>query len=178
MSEEVFSGPAVSLFEMLEAREMRAKRQEDLLKEYPDATLLLATMNIPGPVKNSEVLSQVFSQMITCIKQKLSFCPIITSAEYNYKTGTEFYLVVDILPAILKKNMVDLEENYAYGRLFDLDVHYYSEGLQSLSRQDIGFLPRRCLICQKNAKECGRQRRHSIEDMQVKVTEIIDKKEG
>ncbi|AYW48231.1 citrate lyase holo-[acyl-carrier protein] synthase [Tetragenococcus osmophilus] len=174
MSEQVFSGPSVSLGEMLDAREMRASRQEEFLQKYPEATLLLATMNIPGEVKNSAVLSRAFSQMVVQIKQELSSYSIITSAEYNLKTGPEFYLVADISPAALKEKMVGLEENYTYGRLFDLDIHYIKDGLQSLSRQDIGFSPRRCLICQRNAKECGRERRHSIEEMQNKITAIIN----
>ncbi|MDN6251367.1 MAG: citrate lyase holo-[acyl-carrier protein] synthase [Tetragenococcus koreensis] len=32
-------------------------------------------------------------------------------------------------------------------------------------------------MCQRNAKECGRERRHSTEEMQAKVVEIIDKEE-
>ena len=177
MSEQVFSGAEVSLTEMLDAREMRARRQEAFLQEYPETTLLLATMNIPGQVKNSVVLSRVFSQMVAQIKQELSSYSIVTSAEYNLKTGPEFYLVADITRATLNKKMVGLEENDAYGRLFDLDVHYLEEGLQSLSRQDIEISPRRCFICQRNAKECGRERRHSTEEMQAKVVEIIDKEE-
>lgn len=51
MSEQVFTGPSVSLVEMLDAREMRASRQEEFLKQHSEATLLLATMNIPGEVK-------------------------------------------------------------------------------------------------------------------------------
>ncbi|AYW51074.1 citrate lyase holo-[acyl-carrier protein] synthase [Tetragenococcus halophilus] len=177
MSEQVFTGPSVSLVEMLDAREMRASRQEEFLKQHSEATLLLATMNIPGEVKNSAILSRVFSQMVAQIKQELSSYSIVTSAEYNLKTGSEFYLVADITPATLKKKMVGLEENDAYGRLFDLDIHYLENGLQSLSRQDIGISPRTCLICQKNAKECGRERRHLIEEMQVKIAEIIGKEE-
>lgn len=173
MSEDVFSGSDVSLVEMLDTRERRVQYQEKLLNKYPGATLLLATMNIPGPVKNSATLSRVFSQMVEQIKQELTAYQVFTTREEHLKTGSEFYLVAAISPEALKKKMIDLEENYSYGRLFDLDVHYLTDRLQSISRQDIGLAPRRCLICQRNAKECGRERRHSIAEMQEKIIEII-----
>ncbi|GMA07008.1 citrate lyase holo-ACP synthase [Tetragenococcus halophilus subsp. flandriensis] len=175
MSEEVFSGAEVSLGEMLETRERRASHQEALLNKWPDASLLLATMNIPGPVKNSIVLSRVFSQMVTQIKERLANIHVFYNVAYDLKTGPEFYLLADVSPMILKEMMIDLEENFPYGRLFDLDVHYFADGLQSISRQDINLSPRQCLICHREAKECGRQRRHSVEEMQEKIAEIIDK---
>lgn len=174
MSEGIFSGSEVSLIEMLDARESRAQRQERLLNEYPDAALLLATMNIPGPVKNSTTLSRVFSQLVEQIKKELTAYQVFTIREDNLKTGPEFYAVVKVSPLTLKEKMIDIEENHPYGRLLDLDIHYISGGLQSVSRQDIELPPRKCLICQKNAKECGRERRHSIAEMQTKIIEIIE----
>lgn len=175
MSEQVFSGAEVSLAEMLETRELRASRQTELLHKWPNASLLLATMNMPGPVKNSVVLSRVFSQMVVQIKEKLADIHVLYKVEYDFKTGAEFYLLAEVSPVTLKEMMIDLEENFPYGRLFDLDIHYFADGLQSISRQDIDLSPRQCLICQKNAKECGRERRHSVEEMQAKIAEIIDK---
>jgi len=173
MSEEVFSGAEVALAEMLETRERRASRQEALLHKWPDASLLLATMNIPGPVKNSTVLSRVFSQMVAQIKEKLANIHVFYNVEYDIKTGPEFYLLAEVSPVTLKEMMIDLEENFPYGRLFDLDIHFLDDGLQSISRQDINLPPRQCLICHREAKECGRQRRHSVEEMQEKIAEII-----
>jgi len=174
MSEEVFSGAEVSLAEMLETRERRVSRQEALLHKWPDASLLLATMNIPGPVKSSVVLSRIFSQMVAQIKKQLADIHVLYKVEYDIKTGPEFYLLADVSPMFLKEVMIDLEENFPYGRLFDLDIHYFADSLQSISRQDINLPPRQCLICHREAKECGRQRRHSVEEMQEKIAEIIN----
>lgn len=175
MSEKVFSGGEVSLEEMLNAREKRVLHQKNLLNEYRDSTVLLASMNIPGPVKNSAVLSRVFSQVLDTIKQEIDNGYILKTLEFNIKTGPEFYAVVACSPKTLKKKMVEIEETHSYGRLLDLDIHYLEEGPQSVSRQDLNLPPRKCLICRKNAKECGRQRRHSIKEMQAKIIEIINK---
>ena len=49
----------ITLTEMLEARERRARRQQALLREGGSA-LICFTMNIAGPVKNSELIRQGF----------------------------------------------------------------------------------------------------------------------
>ena len=46
----MFNGEKVTLLEMLDAREQRAT-QKELLETAPEASLLSATMNIPGEVK-------------------------------------------------------------------------------------------------------------------------------
>ena len=48
----MFNGEKVTLLEMLDAREQRAATQKELLETAPEASLLSATMNIPGEVKN------------------------------------------------------------------------------------------------------------------------------
>ena len=55
----MFNGEKVTLLEMLDAREQRAATQKELLETAPEASLLSATMNIPGS-KNSPTLTAVF----------------------------------------------------------------------------------------------------------------------
>ena len=54
----------VSLMEMLDARERRARRQRELLEQYRQ-TLLCFTMNIAGPVKNSRRPGNLGSDLFT-----------------------------------------------------------------------------------------------------------------
>lgn len=89
------------------------------------------------------------------------------------ETGPEYYLAVSLAPQELKQRMVKIEETHPYGRLVDLDVLWGNEELKSLHRGDLGLPPRRCFMCQEEAKVCGRNRRHSLEAMQEKITEII-----
>ena len=42
---------------------------------------------------------------------------------------------------------------------------------EKLSRKSF----RKCLICEEQAQECGRSRKHSIEELQNKVEEILSK---
>ena len=47
----MFNGEKVTLLEMLDAREQRVATQKELLETAPEASLLSATMNIPGSEK-------------------------------------------------------------------------------------------------------------------------------
>ena len=53
------SGKEVTLAQMLEARERRAFHQKELLSKFR-RPLLSFTMNIAGPVKNSELIRRGF----------------------------------------------------------------------------------------------------------------------
>ena len=46
-----------------------------------------------------------------------------------------------------------------------IDVNF-----EKLSRKSF----RKCLICEEQAQECGRSRKHSIEELQEKVEEILE----
>ncbi|MDY4762322.1 citrate lyase holo-[acyl-carrier protein] synthase [Streptococcus thoraltensis] len=174
--ESVFQGPSVSLDDMLEAREARSFRQQALMEKCPQASLLCATMNIPGPVKTSEKLGQAFDSIIDLIKEKLSD-EIIFDKKITPKTGWEYYMMSSLPALELKKALITIEEASDLGRLMDLDVLRKVEtGLLSpISRTELNKAPRKCFICSEIAKECGRSRKHSIEQMQAVISKMIDK---
>ena len=72
--------------------------------------------------------------------------------------------------------MVALEERHPYWRLADLDVLWLEAGeVQSISREALGYPRRRCFLCDKEAKLCGRSRTHSVEAIQQKINELVSK---
>ncbi|MDY4307283.1 citrate lyase holo-[acyl-carrier protein] synthase [Enterococcus mundtii] len=72
MCSKLFNGPIVTHEEILIAREARAKRQRKLLVANPQHVLLSATTNIPGPVKTSEEIAQVFHIVVEAIEECVS----------------------------------------------------------------------------------------------------------
>ncbi|MDR2832340.1 MAG: citrate lyase holo-[acyl-carrier protein] synthase [Streptococcaceae bacterium] len=173
MYKEFFDGPEITLMEMLDAREKRVKIQQDKLIKHPDYSLLSVAMNIPGPVKNSKQISQVFQEFINIIENQLS--PKKSRITFE-KTGPQYFAMYEMAAIELKKIMIEFEESFAIGRLFDLDVLYSENGkIKQISRSDLGLPQRKCLICDKPAKECGRNRTHTIEEMQKKIIEILEK---
>ena len=178
MFDDLFNGPVISLEEMLESREERAAMQQELLHAHSQSSLLCATMNIPGPVKTSVKLEDIFKTITEAIEQELTGISPNANLYWEKNTGLEYYLLLPLDPKELKSRMVQIEEGHPYGRLLDLDVLWQDgEKIKSISRQELGFAPRRCFICEKDAKECGRSRTHSIVEMQQAIAEIVEREE-
>ena len=67
-----------------------------------------------------------------------------------------------------------MEEGSDLGRLFDLDVLIPDETFpQSISRSRLGAAPRRCLLCEEDAKACARSRAHTMDQLLEKINEIL-----
>lgn len=162
---------AVELEEMLLARENRAHRYEALLQEYGH-TVVLFTMNIPGPVKAGPEIFKAFDTGFLALLDLLmqqDICILHSETEHIF-TGPEGYLVLDAAAKRVKLLSVQLEERSMTGRLYDIDVH---SPTGSVSREQIGFASRKCLICGRAARLCGRSRRHSVEELTQAVFDIL-----
>ncbi|AQP54531.1 citrate lyase holo-[acyl-carrier protein] synthase [Vagococcus penaei] len=175
MSNTLFDGPEITLSDVLDAREARVAKQYEILEANPTSALLSATMTIPGAIKTSVGLEKVFKTVMTEIAQTVTNVPTLSHLYVNQPAGYEFYLLVPITPKELKEKMIQIEETHAFGRLVDLDVVWLElSELKSLSREQLGYPRRRCFICSDEAKACGRSRKHSVEEMQRKISEIVE----
>lgn len=197
MSNAVFAqGISVDLMMMLETREQRSLTQKELFAKNRHASLLSATMNIPGPIKTSPILRNVFEEVMDVVRQHPSIqaAPILTTLYREKMTGPEYYMLLDLPAEVLKTVMIDIEQQHPWGRLLDLDVLYCApreaksqllaseedasliatELIKSISRKDLQLPTRRCLICEEDAKVCGRSRTHSVEEMQAAIAELIE----
>lgn len=155
------------LTEILAAREARAQKQMQLLQQY-HMPLVCFTMNIAGPVKNSDLITKGFR-----LGQKLlndRFVP-----EYEEEriapTGCEYFYVVDGDPKTIKQQTCQIEDSFPMGRLFDMDV-IAPDGTK-VSREDVGLRPRKCLLCENDARVCGRSRAHSVEELQAETERLL-----
>ncbi|SJZ33357.1 holo-ACP synthase [Globicatella sulfidifaciens DSM 15739] len=170
---QVFDGESVTLLEMLHAREERQELQRNIFLKAPQGTLLSITMNIPGEIKNSKILKRVFECELNNLKSKFSKETILTRFVSN-KAGNEAYILLSINPVLLKKRLIKYEEESQLGRLLDLDVHYKNkENIFQISRTEIGYPPRKCFLCDNIAKECGRSRSHSLDDIRLYISKKV-----
>lgn len=165
-----FKGEEQSLQDILHARDIRALYQQYLLNKYGN-TIISYKLNIPGAVKYNPLIKDIFDEGLKTLKQKLEESRIsITHEKTIYKnSGPEYFAVFNVSEHLIKKLTTFIEETHALGRLFDFDV-LDTLGKQ-VSRTEIGFEPRKCLLCSNNAFECGRSRKHEISA----VTEKIEK---
>lgn len=161
----------VTLQQMLEAREERAQRQHDILAQH-HLPLVSYSMNIAGPVKNSEMIRRGFRVGKRMLEGLLPLfhARIVAAEEIDTVTGCEgIYAIDGIGSQKLKELTCRIEDETSHGRLFDMDV-ITTDG-EKLDRPE----DRKCLICDKPAKFCARTRIHSMAELQT-ATEMLLKK--
>lgn len=163
-------GEQVILTDMLLCRERRAQIQDTFLSQY-HCPVISFCMNIPGPVKTNEQIRAAFESgktaLLTLLEQ--SSAEIKNFLEIHEKTGDELLLAVDCPAEKIKDLTTEIEETHPIGRLFDMDV-IDTDG-QKLSRPSY----RKCIICGCQAQECARTRKHTVEEMQAKIEEMLKK---
>ena len=166
------SGVGIGIEQMLAAREQRAARQADALARF-DRPVVSMTVVMPGPVKNSWLSRRLLAEALQEVEAASDTRGWrLPSREVLWrKTGPEALYVVDVNARILKTVMVELEDDHPLGRLWDLDVIAPRQG--GLSRRDLGFPARRCLICERPAHVCGRSRAHPLEELLSTIGRIV-----
>ena len=153
----------VTLLDILDAREKRVQKQQELLSKY-GKTLICFTMNIPGPVKVTPEIRAAFKIGNSILH---SLFTVLYEEDTSAFTGCEKFYIVSDPPAAAKKKCQQAEECFPVGRLFDMDV--LTPDGQKLSRGT----PRKCLICDKDAAICGRSRAHSVDELQAATSTIL-----
>ena len=161
----------VGIDEILNCREKRVVIQNEMIRKYKK-TVISFTMNIPGPIKTNNEIKKAFDIGKNLILEKLkeNNIEILEIQELNENTGNELFISVNSLAKKIKNITVSIEEASELGRLFDMDV--IDINFEKLSRESF----RKCLICEEQAQECGRSRKHSVGELQNKVEKILSKK--
>lgn len=170
LTQTIFNGPRVSVEQMAGQRSARAAKQKELLSQGGEALLCLS-LNIPGPVKQFPLSRRAFREGMEQLNGLLPRQSILSSFVFDTPAGSEGLLLLSCSPQAVKRDALLLEEHHPLGRLFDIDV--LAKDGTHLSRADFGLAPRRCLLCEKDARVCGRSRAHTVEALQEKVASIL-----
>lgn len=167
------SGNCVSLEEILNARENRVKIQQKMLQKAPTC-LLSFTLNIPGPVKVFPYTKWAYEVGSSIISKGVSLLngDVLEQFEAKTETGWEGFFALNLPPEEIKTYLLEQEEHHPLGRLFDFDV-LRTDG-SKLSRQELGFPERTCLLCGNPAFLCGRSRTHSAQELLAKEIELME----
>lgn len=157
----------VTLSQMLEARERRARRQEDMLRQYP-LPLISFTMNIPGPVKRTAAIQRAYETGRDMLIRR--FHPVHMEEEME-DTGCVLLMAVEGNARDIKRQTAAMEDGDSLGRLFDMDV--LDETGNHIGRAEMGLPERQCMLCQRPAHECARSRSHSVDELWAHVQAVI-----
>ena len=167
------NGPAVSLEDMLAAREARVARQAAARAAF-GLPLLSLSMVSPGPVKDGAHARQAFAVALARLDELFvrEGWAVRSRKCVFAATGPEALYVVDAPPVAIKRAAVALENSHPLGRLWDMDVLQPDGG--ALSRSDIGESPRRCFVCGEAAHACARSRAHPLEALLREIDRMIE----
>ena len=174
MFNSLFDGAPVDIMQMLDARERRAHIQQQLLEQLNPCVLVSITLNIPGPVKNSEAITTVFASVISELDAALASFERFHQEDFSLSTGLEYYRVFSGDALEVKRVVAQFEEGHPLGRLLDIDVvEMAGDTPTPISRTALGMPPRRCFICNEEAKVCARSRRHTVQEMQEHIAFMV-----
>lgn len=161
----------ITLDQLLQARDNRYARQLALTKDWPDRTLVCLTVVLPGPVKRDARSLKVAEAAVDAVREVL--VPVYREL-YDLETGYEGYFIVDGALLDVKKACCGIENEHPYGRLMDLDViEPTGETVAPVSRDRVGEEPRRCLLCDRPARECMRAHTHSFGEIVQTIDKIL-----
>nr|WP_295256408.1 citrate lyase holo-[acyl-carrier protein] synthase [uncultured Blautia sp.] len=166
-------GQEVTITDMMFCRDRRVQIQNEFIEKYHHPVVSFC-MNIPGPIKTTPLIQKGFEAGKEALLHALSVSDmtVLESRVFHDITGNEMLLCVDASAEKIKDLTQQIEETHPYGRLFDMDVIGING--QKLSRPTY----RKCLICDCQAQECARSRKHTIEEMQDKIESILRDEEA
>ena len=168
----MFDGKEVTIQDMMNCRDRRSYYQIQFIQKY-NCPVLSFTLNIPGPIKTDTRLLALFNDaqenIINVLKE--NNIQICDSVIFNDHTGYELMLCFKGDASFVKEKTMYIEENAPLGRLFDIDI-IDTDG-EKISRPVF----RKCLICDCQAQDCARSRKHSIKEMQDKIETLLTEAE-
>ncbi len=168
--EKEYEMETISLDELLASRDARQAAQQQLMAANPESALVCLTVVMPGSVKRSGQSLTVAKAAVETLKHELND-RLSYLEERDLQTGYEAFLLVSMSPLEAKRATCAIEETHPLGRLFDIDV-MSPEG--PVPREAVGLQPRRCMICENEARWCMRNRTHTQEELLTHIKSLID----
>ena len=179
----------ITLDELLASRDARHAMQQKLMAEHSGKTLVCLTVVMPGSVKRNQQSLTVARAAVKAMRKAYNISDdllpeteLLTNelkaeageclVERDLNTGYEAYLITPLPLLEAKRVAVDIEDTHPLGRLFDIDV-IDAQGIP-VSRDRVGGQPRRCLVCDHEARYCMRMRWHTQEEIWARIRQMTD----
>lgn len=155
----------ITIAQLLESREARMIRQHQLIEQY-QGPLISLTITMPGEIKLNDSVLFLYhlatEHILNYCKINQIECPQHIQSIKN--SGPEGFFVINWPEQNLKHLCIEIEHSHPLGRLWDIDVISVKDK-KAISRTELGYPSRRCLICNDDAKVCARSRNHALSDV-------------
>lgn len=154
--------------QILQAREIKQQQIQSFIKKYHQAIVL--SINYAGDIKCNDDTLYVFDYGHKILMDTFAINVYEKHESYCGYYGI-YYTKQNV--DILKTKCIQLEDELPLGRLLDLDV--YNEQGNALNRINYISTFRKCFICNNNAKTCGRNRTHSVQELESYFQLLVKK---
>ena len=161
----------ITLDDLLLSRDNRHALQQQLLQQYPGSALVCLTVVMPGSIKRNLYSAVVAQAALTALLDRMGEHVQATLAR-DLATGYEAYLISDLPAHEAKRVTCDIEDSHPLGRLFDIDVMGVDGA--PIARSAVGGEPRRCLLCDHEARWCMRNHSHSQEELMGHIKMLVE----
>ena len=189
----------MTLEDLLTSRDERVFHQQELLTKYHNRCLICLTVQLPGPVKRNELSLTVAGAGVEAVRKAFA---IEYEETRDLETGFEGFFIVDMPPMEAKRMACHIEDTHPLGRLLDIDVVVFAgaasglrrysaaakrgwtspgpdgcpelQEVSPLGREELGLPPRKCLLCENEARVCMRARTHTTEELLAKIEEMVN----
>ena len=192
----------MTLEEILNSREARVARQRELLEANPGLSLISLTVQPPGPVKRNDASLVIAGAGVEAVRTAfkveyeelrdldtgfegfflVNMDPLETKRltcriEDTHPLGR----LMDIDVVALAGAAVELRPYSAAAS--EAKREWTRPGLNGcpaettvvpIGREELGLEPRKCLLCDRPARECMRARTHSIEELLEKIQTLVN----
>lgn len=158
------------LKQVLDGREQRVEKQGILLQE--GGLVVQVALNVPGFPKRIEGDEKVLLKAMDLFSSSFGTEGRVASPfRLDNGAGLAFLLAYRGRdPVQAKRCAVEVETEQPWGRTLDMDI---LTPCGSLSRKDLGLPPRRCLLCEREAKVCSRLGAHEIRDLRLVLADLL-----
>lgn len=147
--------------EILADREKRYNKILELIENF-NLPVLCGKLNYPGNNKNTAEAKMGFDILIKLISDNyfsfLKHIEILSGFD-----GPSIIMVLNMNIQQAKRTSILLEETHRLGRIFDIDI-YNTQG-EPISRCELDYNFRGCLLCGDNAKICNKTTKHSLDEL-------------
>jgi len=125
------------------------------------------TVVMPGSVKRNHESLVIARQLV----EQLQAAGMQVVQQNDAATGFEAYAVTSMSAIDAKRATVAIEDSHPLGRLMDIDV-IDPQGVP-MSRNSVGAEPRRCLLCDHEARWCMRNHTHTTSELLEHITRVV-----
>ena len=161
----------ITLDKLLASRDRRVEMQQKLREKHPNLTLVCLTVIMPGNIKRNLSSLIVSQAAINALLNRFEG-NVVNVVTRDLDTGYEAYIVTSMPQNEAKLIACDIEDSHELGRLMDIDV-LDSKGVP-VKRETLGYGPRKCLVCDNEARYCMRNRTHTPDELNAKIKIMID----